>query len=260
MKIGFIITIALSLNLSVQTFAQKNSILLSKDENILYFNKTDVKKNNEITSVYGYFNNLSTENKKSYTKGVIFSLILPGGGEYYTGNYLKGTALTAVEVLCWAAFFKYDRLGNEKEDEFEAFADAHWNPEGYREWLNDYVTEHGSPPDNFTHTLPETKTQQYYEMIGKYEQFAPWWDDYDEEKEDSDRRHYYMDIRYKSNQYLKIKRTSTMIMIVNRILSVFDTAFTIKKHNQKVKKDVYIGLRYKRIKEKDYGLSLIFNW
>jgi hypothetical protein len=31
----------------------------------------------------------------------------------------------------------------------------------------------------FTHNLPETKTQQYYEMIGKYHQFACGWNDFD---------------------------------------------------------------------------------
>lgn len=31
----------------------------------------------------------------------------------------------------------------------------------------------------FTHNLPSTKTQQYYEMIGKYHQFACGWNDFD---------------------------------------------------------------------------------
>ena len=31
----------------------------------------------------------------------------------------------------------------------------------------------------FTHELPERKTQQYYEMIGKYHQFSSGWSDYD---------------------------------------------------------------------------------
>lgn len=30
----------------------------------------------------------------------------------------------------------------------------------------------------FTHNLPETKTQQYYEMVGKYHQFACGWNDF----------------------------------------------------------------------------------
>ncbi len=33
--------------------------------------------------------------------------------------------------------------------------------------------------NQFTHNLPETKTQQYYEMIGKYHQFACGWNDFD---------------------------------------------------------------------------------
>ena len=33
--------------------------------------------------------------------------------------------------------------------------------------------------EQFTHNLPETKTQQYYEMIGKYHQFSCGWNDFD---------------------------------------------------------------------------------
>ena len=33
--------------------------------------------------------------------------------------------------------------------------------------------------DQFTHNLPETKTQQYYEMVGKYHQFACGWNDFE---------------------------------------------------------------------------------
>ncbi|TKJ40722.1 hypothetical protein CEE37_07095 [candidate division LCP-89 bacterium B3_LCP] len=38
------------------------------------------------------------------------------------------------------------------------------------------------PPDGFTHMLtPDEKDDNYYEMIGKYHQFAPGWSDYEED-------------------------------------------------------------------------------
>ena len=40
--------------------------------------------------------------------------------------------------------------------------------------------------DQFTHNLPKTKTQQYYEMVGKYHQFACGWNDFEGYERDVD--------------------------------------------------------------------------
>lgn len=47
--------------------------------------------------------------------------------------------------------------------------------------------------DQFTHNLPKTKTQQYYEMIGKYHQFACGWTDFEGYETDADGNVVYID-------------------------------------------------------------------
>lgn len=52
--------------------------------------------------------------------------------------------------------------------------------------LSTMVVELFGGSAQFTHNLPATKTQQYYEMIGKYHQFACGWNDFDGYEYDAD--------------------------------------------------------------------------
>lgn len=70
------------------------------------------------------------------------------------------------------------------------FADQHWIENDYRQWLIDSLgITSGSDQDSFwntekqswdwlSHHLPDKKDQQYYDMIGKYDQFMFGWDDF----------------------------------------------------------------------------------
>ncbi len=49
----------------------------------------------------------------------------------------------------------------------------------FKDPFNGLVVSQTGGSAQFTHNLPETKTQQYYEMIGKYHQFACGWSDFD---------------------------------------------------------------------------------
>jgi hypothetical protein len=75
-----------------------------------------------------------------------------------------------------------------KKQECNSFADREWSAERYTNWLieiygivsdaDEYINDKGDSV-SFTHHLPATKTQQYYEMIGKYDQFRYGWSDTD---------------------------------------------------------------------------------
>ncbi len=122
---------------------------------------------------------------KSPKKAFLYSLIIPGWGQKYAEtSTLKTLAFIGFEAGFWMGFFNYRNDGNKKTDEYEAFANLHWleginpldplYPHSYRGWLDTM----GTTEEDYTHTLPSSKSQQYYEMIGKYDQFRGGWDDY----------------------------------------------------------------------------------
>ncbi|MEA3296284.1 MAG: hypothetical protein U9R56_00285, partial [candidate division Zixibacteria bacterium] len=127
---------------------------------------------------------------KSPVRAFLYSLAVPGLGQYYYGSRIKPLLFVAVEVVGWMQALKYHGEGNDITDEFQAFNDEHWSKVVYYEYLRegydgttrpDTVENDDWPWDEytkgFTHVLPDDENQQYYEMTGKYNQFAWGWDD-----------------------------------------------------------------------------------
>jgi len=210
-----------------------------------------------LSAAVNYFDYHATGEKRSVTKSVVFSGIIPGGGQFYNRSFMKGAVFTGVEVLSWVLYFNFRNTGNDIDREFKAFADEHWKEEVYRNWTDAYIAANGSLPHNFTHTLPETKTQQYYEMIGKYEQFLIGWDDVTNYEQTSEKRVYYMDRRGESNDYLVKASYIAMFTLLNRIVSIVDAAIISKNYNVKIESSVSFGVKNNRTFP-EYSLNLMW--
>src|SRR3990172_8267751 len=157
--------------------------------------------------------------EKSPWLAAALSLAVPGTGEVYSGDYLKGALFFAAEATMWVFAFSYDKKGDDQTEAYKRYADEHWSAVRYIDWtaahlgfLNPDLTIPADEylaliyPDNsqcdppyscvdwaelnqmerdiasgrlngYTHTLPYYGEQQYYELIGKYEQFSRGWDD-----------------------------------------------------------------------------------
>jgi hypothetical protein len=183
---------------------------------------------------------------KSVKKAFLYSLIVPGSGEFYAGSKIKAAFFFGLDVTFWALYFNYHGKGKDKETEYQGFADNHWLEDEYIQWLyNTYgVTSDQEPYEDpetgdtvyFSHHLPDSKTDQYYEMIGKYEQFRWGWLDYDSLTNFSPTRETYLGMRRDSNNLLNKAKYTAMFSLANHILSAFDAALAVKKYNKKGEK------------------------
>ncbi|MFA6469359.1 MAG: hypothetical protein WCW35_10715 [Bacteroidota bacterium] len=135
----------------------------------------------------------------------LYSLIIPGSGQYLSERYTKAAIFLGAEVALIVYAAISDHNGNKKTEEFEQYAEAHWSPERYAKWINTHgAADYGpaatidlnkvraydfseinaweSAPGpskvGFSHLLPAFQDQQYYELIGKYYQFKFGWDTY----------------------------------------------------------------------------------
>lgn len=190
---------------------------------------------------------------KSPKKAFLYSLLIPGWGQKYAGSaFWKPLLFFGTEVGAWVGYFDFHNKGNKLTDEYQAFADEHWiegdrnsagpyDSENYWDWVN-----HTSPTSYHVPVrehLPETKTQQYYEMIGKYDEFAGGWDDfweinsgYDFENElvikMTPNRIYYNDLRAKANDKLDAANKFIIVSMANHLLSAFDAALAANRFNK----------------------------
>ena len=171
--------------------------------------------------------------------GALFSAVIPGTGEMYGDSWLKGALFLGVEVALWVGYIHFHGEGQEWEDIFHAYANEHWSEERWRDWMQ-WHPEFGDT----THSLPSTKTQQYYEMIGKYNQFKAGWDDYvDGGPALTENRNYYEELRNESNVQFKRASYCAMISLGNHILSAMDAALTIRSRNRTIQGQMRVGLK-----------------
>lgn len=226
----------------------------------------------------------SNINPKSTRKAFFLSFLLPGLGETYVGSK-RGILFLGVEVFSWWKYLTNTNEGNDLEDKFQRFANTHWtyyyddpadaDKYSYWEWLkrtykmNEFSDEEIPEAEYLTHedfsdikniveeagashSLPSTKSQQYYEMIGKYDHFVYGWEDivdnnpsleelgYDEKTEqiESPLRIKYMKMRGDSNDKLKAGQQGIYIMLINRIISAIDAGRLAYHHNKNLDSDL----------------------
>jgi hypothetical protein len=200
------------------------------------------------------------------------SLVVPGAGEFYAESYWKAAAFFVVEVAAWSVAYTYDKKGDRQTDMFEGYAREHWSPLKYAQWtynnageingsvglapyqaiatwqtdgevnwdlLNQLERELGSW---YSHSLPRFGEQQYYELIGKYQQFYQGWDDADPTlttyEEVTARLHaggtnftWYSGERGKANDFYNTASTAITVAVVNHILSALDAAWSAGSYN-----------------------------
>lgn len=225
----------------------------------------------------------SKEKEKSPYLGALFSGIIPGSGEFYAKSYVKAAVFFAIEAGLWTMYFVNDGKGDDQTEKFQNFADANWSINRYAQWLveqqfNGYtaITDYNNSnkeelrqqvniveQQNFSHQLPAFGSQQYYELIGKYQNFVAGWSDADISnlsKNPGSPNYYgtyktpmytdYAADRQQANDYYDMASTSTTLVIFNHLLSAADAAWSVSMFNKDIR--VKSSVRLKSALTPDY--------
>lgn len=140
---------------------------------------------------------------------MLMSAVLPGAGQVYLGltqdrtsALFWGAGFMAADLFSWTRVAHYSDLGDQKKDEYYAYADEHWSerrleaaynsgypPGGPYDYVanlgNEYFAftdETGSPIGDYTEiplwVSAAADRREYYENLGKWDQFIFGWDDF----------------------------------------------------------------------------------
>jgi hypothetical protein len=99
----------------------------------------------------------------------------------------------------------------------------------------------------FSHFLPATKNQTYYENIGKYDQFNGGWDDGsgNARERDSANREAYTYMRLEANDKYKTATTGITVVIINHLVSALHAAYITNSFNRTLANSS-LGVRMKK--------------
>jgi TM2 domain-containing membrane protein YozV len=209
----------------------------------------------------------------------VMSALIPGSGQLYLGDYLKAGIFFAVDVALIATAISYNNKGDNKEAEFKAFADEHWSVVKYADYLIQHKEELGIPDDAeipinrdgnlppweqiqdwsalnyaetpFSHHLPPHGDQQYYEQIGKYNQYSSGWDEFNPDIDG------FRDVPQIMKDYAKMRgdansayNTASKLVIgvyINHLLSAIEAVWSAHRYNN----NLAVNLRMKNIQIAD---------
>ncbi len=208
---------------------------------------------------------------KSVMRAALYSAVIPGTGQYYAGSIWKAALFAGIEIAGWTVYFVNTSNGDKQETQMEAYADDHWSEQKYWSRLyydardrglsdlpqydideNNIIIDFDAEIANslryledalgHTHRLPETKTQQYYEMIVKYlTQFGNGWEDanfystyYGNTNNMTAQMFSYRDMRNEMNEYYDVASMATNVILINHVLSALDAAWTASRYNREI--------------------------
>ncbi len=219
-------------------------------------------------------------NKKSALASAGLSLLLPGAGQYYNGNYIKSVIFIAVEAAGIATAIIYNKKGDDQTGHFEDIANSNWSVVKYAQWsldnaqrLNPGISDdelavyqsnliaNGSvnwsqlnslesaiglqASSGYSHRLREFGDQQYYEMIGKYDQFTPGWADFNDPNNTftygdpvTEMFKSYSHQRGIANNFYSVSKTAVTVVLLNHFISAVEAAWSTSRFNKRLKAKV----------------------
>lgn len=204
-----------------------------------------------------------TVEKKSPIKAALFSLAVPGAGQFYNGNFLLSVVFIVAEAALITTAVIYNNKGNKQTDYFQNYADQHWSVKAYAQWTlnnlpslnpslnagNYHVIDNNGNvvwselnrlemdiggDGGYSHILPPHGEQQYYEEIGKYNQFSSGWDDFtgDNFLNISPHYIYYSDQRGEANNLYRVSTRAVSALYINHVLSALEAAWGASRFNK----------------------------
>jgi hypothetical protein len=209
--------------------------------------------------------------EKSPGRAFLLSAVLPGAGELYAGAKWRALAFVGVEAFSWLMYFNRKNRGDDLETKYIEFADANWTlADLYQNGMDNekvglsaqHGSNFGSHPiyleyegaeylgntDSLDQYLPgwdgyllsgdiqPIRTRDYYENIGKYDQFAGGWVDFLDFNSDpdtvylSDVRDDYLTQRKNSNDALKMATNFATVIMFNHLISAFHAQIAAKNY------------------------------
>jgi hypothetical protein len=159
--------------------------------------------------------------RKSASKALLYSALLPGLGEYYVGNRKKARYFFAAEAVWWLGFLSFHTYGQWKEDDYINFAreraDARIEDKDgeFRDWVGfyddiDQFNEFGRVQDRDRPYLVDNESNHWR-----------WRNPADKSA--------YRELKNRSREAFRRRDFTIGLMILNRIVSIIDAVHDARK-------------------------------
>ncbi len=187
------------------------------------------------------FEALPTIEKKSVGLAIIYSLLLPGMGELYAGDYSTGKYFTIADAVSWGFVAGFSIHGNNQKDNYKAFAKTHGgilDPDGKSD---EYFADIGNYLNIDDFNLEKEQLRNFDETYNVDTHFWKW--------ENNTVREEYRSIWTSSEESFDKIQFAVGALVINRIISAINAARTVGRMNEKADEmswNVSVGMSQRR--------------
>lgn len=180
----------------------------------------------------------SEREKKSPMLAIAYSLLLPGMGELYGGDYSLGKYLTIADAVFWGGVIGLNAYGNYQKDNYQAFAQTTGgvNIDGKDEQYYADISEYISI-EQFN-----TEQEKYRDFENIYNEETHYWN-----WSDNKTRQEYRGMWSKSESAYNNVRFAVGALVLNRIISAINAVRIVAAYNKSINEEmswnVSVGLK-----------------
>ena len=242
MKIFSLIVLLSSSLLFAQT---NNSSSILELKNSMKQSNADFE-NTQVNLAYDY-----ASDKKSVGLGIVYSLLLPGMGELYAGDYNIGKYFTIADGILWGTFIGMEVYSNWQENNYQTYATTNAGVDNSNKDA-DYYGTIGNYTSVFSYNEEKALERNYDEMLDPETDFWKW-------NSTSDRQTY-REMWTSSEQTSNDIRFVVGGLILNRIASAINAARLVTAYNNKLKEEVSWNFSVGFMTQQNLPTSLTFNF
>lgn len=209
---------------SVSLYAQEKEFTGFTYNNLLIDDLSDkyIKEKKSIS--FTEFQQIDSPDKKSVGKAMLFSLLIPGAGEYYVGETFYAKLFLGIEILGWSSIFFNRYYYNSMRKDYMAFATLH---AGVNKKNKDdqFWIDIGKYDDIYSYNnkrVNQRRINELYDLNG----VNYWrWDSFDN-------RYTYDLKRLKSVSIKNREIFITVGIVVNHLVSAINAVRLARRHNK----------------------------
>jgi hypothetical protein len=173
--------------------------------------------------------------KKSAGLAILYSLLLPGMGELYAGNYSSGQYFTIADGVIWSTLAGISVYGNSKEKDYRAFAQsfggANLNNKDDEYFANIGIYE------NIDQYNREKELNRQFDEVYNVESHYWSWDGTDERRE-------YRNLWSSSESAKNNLRFAVGALVLNRIVSAIFAVRAVSAYNDRQSNQLSWNMRF----------------
>ncbi len=192
----------------------------------------------------------TTASKKNPGLAILFSMILPGMGELYAGDYSSGKYFTIADGVLWGVFAGFTSYGNWKEDNYKAFAQSKAGVDiSGKE--DDYFANLGT----YMNVDDYNKEQEFNrDFVKTYNGPSFYW----KWQNDNDRKEYRSMWTSSEAAYTNV-RFAVGALVLNRLISAINAVRIVSAHNKSINEQNEIGYYFSYKQSATLPSSINFN-